>query len=84
MEELRAEVLELIDIALVELKAVAQPHEKASLNELRIDASDAPDEATLRSIARQVQSLREFCEKRTSSSANFRMDQPPSGRRRLK
>jgi hypothetical protein len=82
MERVRAAVIDLIDIALVDLKEVAQPHEIASLNELRIDAQDAIDEATLRQIERQVESLRDFCEKRKRSDHNF-PSPLPSGRRRI-
>jgi hypothetical protein len=82
MEALRAEVLDLIDDAIVELKQVVQPHERATLNELRIEAQDAIDQETLRQITRQVKSLRDFCEKRTKSDTGF-SSPLPSGRRRI-
>jgi hypothetical protein len=82
MESLRAEVIELIDVAIVELKDVAQPHETASLHELRIDAQDAIDEVSLRQILRQVKSLREFCETRKRSDLGF-ASPLPSGRRQI-
>lgn len=77
----RAEVLELIEVAIIELKGVAQPHEVAQLRELGLDAVDAESPASLASIIQQVKSLREFCEKRAKSGGAFPAILP-RGRRR--
>jgi len=45
MEDERTRVVEMIEIALVELRSIAQPHEIASMNELLFDAQDATAEA---------------------------------------
>ena len=80
MEERRAQVVEEIEIALVELRSIAQPHEIASLNELLFDAQDATSADQLEPIIEQVKSLRAFCENRHRSDANFKQVIPP-GRR---
>lgn len=77
MEKRRAEVVEEIEIALVELRSLAQPHEIASLNELLFDAQDATAPEQLEPIIEQVKSLREFCENRHRSDANFKKVVPP-------
>jgi hypothetical protein len=77
----RAEVLELIEVALIELKGVAQPHEIAHFRELGLDAEDAETPDALATIVQQVKSLREFCEKRAKSGAAFPAILP-RGRRR--
>ena len=80
MEDERARVIEMIEIALVELRSIAQPHEIASMNELLFDAQDATEEEQLVAIAGQVNGLRAFCEGRHRSDANFKQVRPP-GRR---
>ncbi len=77
MDEQRASVIESIEIALVELRSIAQPHEIASLNELLFDAQDATEEAQLVQISEQVSGLRAFCEGRHRSDANFKRVVPP-------
>lgn len=77
----RAEVLELIEVAIIELKGVAQPHEVAQLRELGLDAQDADSPDSLANIVQQVKSLRAFCEKRAKSGAAFPATLP-RGRRR--
>jgi hypothetical protein len=81
MEQRRAEVVEMIEIALVELRSIAQPHEIASLNELLFEAQDATAAEQIEAIAEQVNGLRAFCENRHRSDASFKKVIPPSGRR---
>ena len=69
MSELRDTVVETIEIALVELKNIAQPRDLAELHELLLDTKDAADDDQLRRIAAQVESLRSFCEGRHDSGA---------------
>jgi hypothetical protein len=76
MEDLRAEVIESIDIALVELRSIAQPYELTQLNELRLDAEEATDEEQLRKIADQLRSLREFSEMRHRSESVLKAVRP--------
>jgi hypothetical protein len=61
---LRDAVIETIEIALVELRPIAQPRDMAELNELLLDAKDAATDESLSRIATQVASLRKFCEGR--------------------
>lgn len=76
----RPELLEEIDIALVELRGIAQPHELATLRELALDAQDV-EEAQLPKVYEQFRSLRSFCESRKKSAAGHHIDYPPRGRR---
>ena len=71
MLELRAEVREYIEVAIVELREIAQPNEIAQLRELAMDADDADTEEQLARIRKQAQNLRSFCEKRARSVAGF-------------
>jgi hypothetical protein len=82
MADLRSQVIELIEISLVELRGIAQPHEVASLNELLLDAREAETSEQALQIEAQVKSLRDFCEKRARSAAAFHAVLPP-GRRRV-
>lgn len=77
----RAEVLEIIEVAIIELKGIAQPHEITHFRELALDAEDADSPEALAHIVQQVKSLREFCEKRAKSGAAFPA-MLPRGRRR--
>ena len=79
----RTDVVESIEIALVELRGVAQPHEVASLHELSLDAAEAESDEQLARIAAQVESLREFCERRNLSTPGTRLSDLPRGRVRL-
>jgi hypothetical protein len=79
----RSDIVESIEIALVELRGVAQPHEVASFHELSLDAAEADSDEQLAAIAAQVESLREFCERRNLSNPGTRLDQLPRGRFRL-
>jgi hypothetical protein len=81
MKHDRAEIQELIEVALIELKGVIQPHEVAQLRELGLDAEDTESPDALANIVQQVASLREFCEKRAKSGAAFPATLP-RGRRR--
>jgi hypothetical protein len=69
MSELRESVVEMIEVALVELKGIAQPPDMAQLSELLLDAKETDDEELLGRIAAQVKSLRSFCEGRHDSDA---------------
>jgi hypothetical protein len=66
---LRDEVILTIEVALVELKAIAQPRDLAQLNELLADAKDAEDSEQLMRILEQAKSLRAFCEGRHDSGS---------------
>jgi hypothetical protein len=70
----RAEILESIEVAVVELKRLALPHEIAQLRELAVDAADAQTIEQLEQIAKQVESLQTFCLSRAKSSAANRFD----------
>jgi hypothetical protein len=78
---IRAEINETIEVAVVELKSVALPHEIAHLRELAVDAAEAETEEQLRQIAQQVESLRTFCQNRARSSAANAFDLPSVGPR---
>jgi hypothetical protein len=71
MERLRDSVVESIEIALVELRRLAAPHEMAELSELRLDARDAESEAQLRAIEAHLEVLRAFCERRFESCGSM-------------
>ena len=67
--ELRYEVLEFIEVALVELRGEAQPQDLAALRELSMDANDAESLEQLEGILAQAKNLRRFCENRAKSLA---------------
>jgi hypothetical protein len=77
----QAEILEMIEVAIVELKGVAQPHEIAHFRELALDAKEADTPDALATIYQQVKSLRTFCENRAKSGAAYPA-MLPRGRRR--
>jgi hypothetical protein len=77
----REQITETIEITVVELRGVAQPHEIAHLRELALDAADAEDQEQLLLIARQVDSLRTFCMGRAKSSAALQLALPRLPRR---
>jgi hypothetical protein len=77
----REELIETIEVTVVELRGVAQPHEVATLRELALDAAEAEDEEQLALIARQVDSLRTFCMGRAKSSAALQLALPRLPRR---
>jgi hypothetical protein len=77
----REEITETIEITVVELRGVAQPHEVAHLRELALDATEADTEDQLRQIARQVESLRAFCMGRAKSAAALQLALPRLSRR---
>ena len=77
----QAEILELIEVAIIELKGVAQPHEITQFRELALDAKDADTPEALATIFQQVNSLRAFCESRAKSGAAYPATLP-RGRRR--
>ena len=78
----REEITETIEIAVIELRGVAQPHEVAHLRELALDATEADTEEQLAQIARQVESLRAFCMGRAKSSAALLLALPRLSRQR--
>ena len=82
MDELRAQVLEYIEVAIVELRGVAQPRDVAELRELAMDAEDAETTEQLTSIQQQAMNLRAFCERRKMSSVKS-PTLPPPGRRQV-
>jgi len=84
VEPLRSEVTEFIEVAVVELKTIAQPRELAELRELAMDARDAETKEQLDSIYAQAKNLREFCEKRSRSTGNFPKMVMPFGPRSAK
>jgi hypothetical protein len=69
MSQLRDAVVDTIEIALVELRQVAQPRDLAQLSELLLDAKDAEDDEQLERIHAQAKSLRKFCESRRASGS---------------
>jgi hypothetical protein len=75
------DITETIQVAVVELKGVALPHEIAHLHELAADAAEAETEEQLAQIAKQVDSLRTFCQSRARSSAANTFDLPAFGSR---
>jgi len=72
MEAKRAEVIEHIEVAVVELKNDAQPRDLAELRALALDAKDATTDAELDDILMHAKNLIAFCEERTKSSGNNR------------
>ena len=69
MGDLKSEIIEFIEIALVELRGVAQPRDFAALRELLLDARDAKDAVQLTRIREQAEALRAFCEGRHDSGS---------------
>ena len=74
-DELRLE----INVALVELKDVAQPYELATFREMLVEIDDVED-AQLEAFGEEVRNLKSFCERRKNSDANYRIDLLPRGR----
>lgn len=77
----RVDLLELIEVTIVELKNIAQPHEISTFRELGFDAEEADSPEQLQGILEQVTSLRTFCERRARSAIGMPAVLPP-GRRR--
>ena len=73
MSDLQESVVETIEIALVELRGIAQPRDIAQLSELLLDAKDTEDVEQLERIRQQVNALRSFCEGRHESGAGLRL-----------
>jgi hypothetical protein len=71
MSALRDSVVDEIEIALVELRGVAQPRDLAQLQELLLDAKEAEDAEQLQRIDLQARALRAFCEGRSASSTTI-------------
>jgi len=67
-EDPRAQLVLDIEIALVDWKPVAQPHELAALAELLLDAKDAEPEE-LPQVEAQFRGLERFVESRRASVA---------------
>jgi hypothetical protein len=70
MSDARHDLRETIEVALVELRAIAQPYEIAKLRELALDAEDAATVEEIAEIAREVERLRAFCVSRAASAEN--------------
>jgi hypothetical protein len=68
-EHARREISETVEILVVELRGIAQPHEIAQLRELALDAADAEAPEQLAKIATQIESLKAFCLNRAMSGA---------------
>lgn len=84
MLEKREEIVEFIEVAIVELRGVAQPRDIAELRELEMDAKEADTAEQLERILEQATNLRAFCEQRKRSSGDVRsvlFQPPPPGRR---
>jgi hypothetical protein len=81
VEDFRTEVTEFIEVAIVELRTMAQPREIAEMRELGMDARDAETKEQLDSILAHAKNLREFCERRTRSTGNFPKMMTPKGLR---
>ncbi len=79
--KIRAEIEETIQVSVVELKGLALPHEIAHFHELAADAADAETEEQLALIAKQVESLRTFCQSRAHSSDANQFDLAGTGPR---
>ena len=77
----QAEIVEIIEVAIIELKGIAQPHEITQFRELALEAKDAGTHEALVTIFEQVKSLRAFCEGRAKSGAAYPA-MLPRGRRR--
>ena len=71
MSQLRDSVVDMIEVALVELRQVAQPRDLAQLSELLLDAKETEDDEQLERIQAQATSLRRFCESRRASGAGM-------------
>jgi hypothetical protein len=76
------EIRETVEVLVVELKGVAQPHEIAHLRELALDAGDAETPEQLSQISQQVESLKNFCMNRAKSSAALQLALPSLVKRR--
>ena len=67
LPELRTEVVDTIEVAIVELRAIAQPRDIAELRELVMDANDAESQEQLEGILAHANNLIAFCEGRRLS-----------------
>ncbi len=66
--QMKLELIEHIEIALIEVKGVAQPNDIAELSSLLLDAREADSDEQCVAIRLQVDNLRKFCESRRMSS----------------
>jgi hypothetical protein len=71
MSQLRDSVVEMIEVALIELRGIAQPRDLAQLSELLLDAKEAEDAEQLERIRAQAESLQRFCESRRASGVGM-------------
>ncbi len=67
-----------LEVALVDWKGFAQPHELAQLAELLLDAKDAATELELEQLAAQFRSLERFVASRRASTAVMSAVRPTS------
>jgi hypothetical protein len=67
----RDDLLLRLEIALVDWKGHAQPHELTELSELLLDAKDADEQTELDRIDEQFRGLERFVASRKASSSTF-------------
>jgi hypothetical protein len=81
VSEKQRQLVEYIEIALVELRGIAQPRDLADLRTLALEAEEADDDAQLDAILEQAKNLRKFAESRKASALRTPMQSyPPPGR----
>ena len=71
MTATRDDLVERIEGALIDWKAVARPSELAELAELLLDAKEAKTDEELRALDAQFRGLEAFIASRKTSSAGF-------------
>jgi hypothetical protein len=81
VEHARREISETVEVLVVELRGIAQPHEIAQFRELALDAADAEAPDQLAKIATQIESLKAFCLSRALSGAAHELSLPVKGKR---
>ena len=67
-----------MEVALVDWKPLAQPHELVALAELLLDVKDAADDVELEALEKQFLGLEKFVAARKASSGGFK---PPASKR---
>jgi hypothetical protein len=82
VSEKQKQVVEFIEIAVVELRGIAQPRDLAELRTLALEAEEAENDQQLDAILEQAENLRRFCESRKASALRTPMQSyPPPGRK---
>jgi hypothetical protein len=72
----RDDLASRMEVALVDWKPLAQPHELAELAELLLDVKDAAD-GELEALEKQFSGLEKFMAARKASSAGFKSPAKP-------